>query len=58
VRAALTTEFGGPLLAQDLPSLPASTAFYPSLAPAETQSFSTDESRSYDNLVPLPSISP
>jgi len=58
VRAALTTAYGGPLLAQDIPSLPASTAFYPSLAPVETQSLSADKTRNYDNLVPLPSISP
>ena len=58
VRAALTTAYGGPFLSQDLPGLPASTAFYPSIAPAETRSFSTEESHGYDNLVPLPSISP
>ncbi|TVR92059.1 MAG: hypothetical protein EA428_04405 [Spirochaetaceae bacterium] len=60
VRAALTTAYGGPFLSQDLPSMPASTAFYPSLSPTGTRSFSTGEreSREYDNLVPLPSISP
>lgn len=58
VRAALTTANGGPLLAQDLPGLPASSAFYPSRAPAETQGLRTGERPGYENLVPLPNISP
>lgn len=56
VRTALSTTFGGPLLPQDLPLLPASGVPTAVLAPA-TQFHSSEPAR-YENLVPLPEIKP